>query len=87
MALLEYVVMVDGAKWKVRLEGVDYSPFNTIEEAIESALEKRLSGGEKWPQRVGGRAAPGRQLASNLDLWMDPYPPVWPSSIASLNSP
>jgi len=36
---IEYLVEPDGANWKVSLQSEDSSPYDTLEEAIEAAIE------------------------------------------------
>ena len=39
MVDIEYFVVPDGATWKVRIDNHESTPYETLDEAIEAALE------------------------------------------------
>jgi len=36
---IDYLVVPDGATWRVRIDNHDSTPYETLEEAIEAAME------------------------------------------------
>ena len=42
---IEYFVVPDGANWKVKLQSGDSAPYETLEEAIEAAVEAAQAAG------------------------------------------
>ena len=48
----EFLIVPDRLKWKVRLESVDSSPCETLEEAIEFAVEGHAAGKSDFDAEV-----------------------------------
>jgi hypothetical protein len=70
----EYFVVPEAGKWKLRLEGVDYSPYETLEDAIEAAVEAAHAAGKSgFAATVLVQNGSGKWVA----VWtygLDPYP-------------
>ena len=45
MLKIEFFIVPEGAAWKVRLHDQDSAPYQTLQEAIEAAIEEALSPG------------------------------------------
>jgi Uncharacterized protein conserved in bacteria (DUF2188) len=43
---VDYLIVPDGAKWKVKLGTIEYSPYDTAEEAIAAAIEGAHAAGK-----------------------------------------
>jgi hypothetical protein len=72
---VEYLIVPDGAKWKVKLGNLEYSPYDTLAKAIAAAIDGAHAAGKSgFYASVVVQQADGRCRT----IWtygLDQYPP------------
>ena len=75
MPRAEYFILADGVKWKIKLGTLEYSFYDTLEEAMAVAIDAAHAAGKSgFEARVGLQTADG----SYRPIWtygLDQYPP------------
>jgi hypothetical protein len=72
---VEYLIVPDGAKWKIKLGNLEYLPYDTLEEATAAAIDGAHAAGKSgFDASVAMETVDGRPRV----IWtygLDQYPP------------